>query len=111
MDFSFNQKTWTRPSEQVFITAKAAILESIAITMVDLQNSIILRTDASSEAWGGVLIQVTKTGSYECIGLASGKWSKTARKWDLGKQEAGAIYMRVRAFEWILRGIQKVSYF
>jgi hypothetical protein len=86
-DFSFDQKTWTRPYEQVFITAKEAILESIAITMVDMQNTIILRTDASSEAWGRVLIQVTETGSYECIGLASGKWSKTARKWDIGNKK------------------------
>ncbi len=103
-DFSFDQKTWTRPYEQVFTKAKEAILESIAITMVDLENTIILRTDASSEAWGGVLIQVTETGAYECIGLASGKWSNTAKKWDIGKQEAGAIYMSVRSFEWILRG-------
>ncbi len=103
-DFSFDKTTWTRPYEEYFQNTLTAILNSIAVTMVDMELTLILRTDASSEAWGAVLIQVTPTGTYQCVALASGKWSTTAKKWEIGKQEAAAIVMAVRAFEWTLRG-------
>jgi hypothetical protein len=103
-DFSFDKTTWTRPYEEYFQNTLTAILNYIAVTMVDMELTLILRTDASSDAWGAVLIQVTATGTYQCVALASGKWSPTARKREIGKQEAAAIVMEVRAFEWTLRG-------
>jgi hypothetical protein len=66
--------------------------------------TFILRTDASKDAWGAVLIQVTPTGTYQCIGLASKKWSKATFRWDIGKKEACAMYMGVRNLEYTLRG-------
>jgi hypothetical protein len=103
-DFSFDKTTWKRDYELSFNTFKEALLNSIAVTFPNYALTFILRTDASKDAWGAVLIQVTPTGLYQCIGLASAKWSKSAFRWDIGKKEACAMYMGVRALEYTLRG-------
>lgn len=102
--FDWDKTTWKDDFEKHFEKFKIAILESIAVTFPNYNYTFILRSDASKIAWGSVLIQVTPQGLYECIGLASGKWSPTACKWDIGKQEACAIVMGIRAFEYTLRG-------
>jgi hypothetical protein len=103
-DFSFKKETWDQDYEQAFEDFKAALMASIAVTFPDYSKTFILRTDASSVAWGAVLVQVADGGHYECIGLASGKWSDTARKWDIEKQEACAIFMALKNMEYTLRG-------
>jgi hypothetical protein len=103
-NFSFDKSTWTKDYLSYFEKFKSALLDSIAVTFPDYTLTFILRTDASKDAWGAVLIQVTSTGTYQCIGLASKKWSKAAFRWDIGKKEACAMYLGVRSLEYTLRG-------
>jgi hypothetical protein len=76
--FSFDKTTWQRNYEECFEVFKEVLLASIAVTFPNYSLTFILRPDASKDAWGAVLIQVTPTGTYQCIGLASKKWSKAA---------------------------------
>ena len=103
-NFSFDKTTWQKDYEAFFESFKEALLASIAVTFPDYTLTFILRTDASKDAWGAVLLQITPTGTYQCIGLASKKWSVAATRWDIGKKEACAMYMGVRALEYTLRG-------
>jgi hypothetical protein len=84
--FSFKLDTWTRDYFHDFALLKEAILGSIAVTFPDYTLPWIICTDASSVAWGAVLIQVRPGGEYECIALESGKWTDSAKKWDIEKK-------------------------
>jgi hypothetical protein len=85
-DFSFDKATWKRNYKESFEIFKEALLASIAVTFPDYSLAFILCMDASKDAWGAVLLQVTSTGNYQCIGLSSKKWSGAAGKWDIGKK-------------------------
>ena len=77
--FNFNKESWTKDYESNFKILKTALLDSISVTFPKNCNyTFILQTDASEVAWGGVLIQVTPTGTYECISLVSVKFSGPA---------------------------------
>ena len=102
--FNFNKESWTKDYESHFEILKTALLDSISVTFPNYNYTFILRTDASESAWGGVLIQVTPTGTYECISLVSAKFSGPAFKWDIHKKEAYGIVGSVKSLEYILRG-------
>mmetsp|Transcript_10393 Transcript_10393/g.10015 ORF Transcript_10393/g.10015 Transcript_10393/m.10015 type:complete len:951 (-) Transcript_10393:1276-4128(-) len=102
--FSFDPKTWTKDYVSAFEVLKKSILAAISITIPNFDYTFILRTDASDVAWGGILLQVTPEGLYECINLCSGKFTDSAFKWDIQKKEACAIKLSIEASEYILRG-------
>jgi hypothetical protein len=102
--FSFKPETWTRDYFHDFDLLKEAILGSIAVTFPDYSLPWIIRTDASSVAWGAVLIQVLPGGEYECIALESGKWTDSAKRWDIEKKEAAAIVLAFKKMSYLLTG-------
>ena len=102
--FSWDRNTWVKDYELIFNDFKTDILNSIAVTFPNYELTFILRSDASKDAWGGVLLQVTKGGTYECISLASKKFSDSAYKWDIQKKESYAIVASVKAMQYILTG-------
>lgn len=81
--FNWDRKTWTVDYLEYLETFKEAILASIKVSFPNYEYTFILRTDASIIAWGGVLIQVTPGGLYECISFVSAKFTDTAAKWDI----------------------------
>ena len=103
-NFSYDPTTWTKDYVQHFEKLKLGLLHSIAVSFPNYNYTFILRTDASTEAWGGVLIQITPTGTYECISLVSAKFSGPAHKWDIHKKEAYGIIGSVKALDYLLRG-------
>jgi hypothetical protein len=102
--FDFKPETWTRDYFRDFDLLKEAILGSIAVTFPDYTLPWIVRTDASVVAWGAVLIQVKSGGEYECIALESGKWTDSAKKWDIEKKEACAIVMAFKKMSYLVTG-------
>jgi hypothetical protein len=102
--FSWDEKTWLKDYRTIFEVFKADILNAIAVNFPDYSLTFVLRTDASKVAWGGVLLQVTKGGTYECISLASAKFSDIAYRWDIQKKETYAIVASIKHMKYILRG-------
>jgi hypothetical protein len=74
------------------------------VTFPDYNLPWIVLTDASEVAWGAVLIQVAKGGEYECIALGSGKWTDSAKRWDIEKKEACAIVMAFKKMSYLVTG-------
>jgi hypothetical protein len=102
--FNFDPKSWKRDYLNDFSILKESILSSIAVSFPDYSFPWIMRTDASQTAWGAVLIQVRPGGEYECIALESGKWSDTARRWPIEKQEACSIVMAFQKMYYLVNG-------
>jgi hypothetical protein len=102
--FSWDEKTWLKDYRTIFEVFKADILNAIAVNFPDNSLSFVLRTDASKVAWGGVLLQVTKGGTYECISLASAKFSDIAYRWDIQKKVTYAIVASIKHMQCILTG-------
>ena len=103
-NFSWNTSTWKKDYKGAFETLKLALLDSIAVTLPNFELTFLVRTDASDVAWGGILIQILESGVYECINLCSGKFSKSAFKWDIHKKECYAIKATILDMEYLLRG-------
>ena len=102
--FSFAESTWTKDYKGIFESFKSDILNAITVTFPDYDLTFILRTDASKDAWGGVLLQVTTGGTYECISLASAKFSDSAYRWDIQKKETYAVVASIKHMQYILTG-------
>ena len=102
--FSWDEGTWLQDYRAIFDAFKSDILNAFAVKFPDYGRTFIMRTDASNVAWGGVLLQVTEGGEYECISLASAKFTDTARKWDIQKKETYAIVASIKAMQYILTG-------
>jgi hypothetical protein len=102
--FSWDTGTWTQDYIAIFEAFKGDILNAIAITFPDYNATFLLRTDASDVAWGGILLQVKDGGVFECISLASGKFTDAAKKWGIQKKELFAIVASVKHMDYILTG-------
>ena len=102
--FSWDESTWKQDYRAIFDKFKCDILNAFAVNFPDYSKTFIMRTDASDIAWGGVLLQVSDGGEYECISLASAKFTDTARKWEIQKKETYAIVATIKAMQCILTG-------
>ena len=81
LKFDWDKTTWTEDYELIFEQFKAMIL-----FMPDFEKEWIMRTDASTTGYGGVLYQVSISEEgkrvYEPLTFISRKWSDPATRWD-----------------------------
>jgi len=105
-NFSWNRENWKCDYAKEYEDAKLALANSTAKHFPNYEWDWILRTDASQNGVGGVLLQVDPTDpdkpKYLPIGFKSKKFSGAATRWDTHKQEAYAIYFCVKAFAYYL---------
>ena len=103
--FNWSDKSlWSKDYERTFRTLKDALQQSQTLYYPDYNNEFILRTDASKQAVGGILLQRDKEGRLFPIAMVSCKLSETAQRWDAFKLECFAIYYCVKKLSHYLHG-------
>jgi hypothetical protein len=96
-NFDWSDKLkWTKDYERKFKELKIQLQNSQTLYFLDFNNEFILRTDASKNAVGGILLQKDKEGNLLPIAMVSCKLSETAQRWDAFKLECFAIYYCVK---------------
>ena len=104
-NFDWSDKLkWTKDYESKFKELKIQLQNSQTLYFPDFNNEFILRTDASKNAVGGILLQKDKEGNLLPIAMVSCKLSETAQRWDAFKLECFAIYYCVKKLSHYLHG-------
>ena len=104
-NFNWTDKsTWNKDYENTFNIVKQNLQNSQKLYFPDYNNEFILRTDASKNAVGGILLQRDKDGNLLPIAMVSCKLSETAQRWDAYKLECFAIYYCVKKLSHYLHG-------
>jgi exonuclease III len=107
-NFDWDTAVWKRDYRAIFEQFKARLKQAMKLFYPDHEKDWVLRTDASSYGYGGVLYQtyVNDTGDkvYEPLKFMSKKFSDPATRWDTFTQECYAIFACIKETEYLLRG-------
>lgn len=94
---------WGDDHEQAFTTLRNHIADQATLHHLTYEHPIVLRTDASIEGVGAVLLQI-RDGREEPIIFLSQRFSGAATRWSTIEQEAYAIFWAVTKLESYLLG-------
>jgi hypothetical protein len=94
---------WSSSCVQAFEKMRKAIADHAQLMWIDYSLPLVLRTDASKEGVGAVLLQV-KDGVEHPVVFLSETLSDVATRWSTLEQEAYAIYWAVMKLEGYLLG-------
>ena len=95
---------WTNEHQDAFDSIKEALVKSVGINHRDSKKELILTTDASLEAAGGILSQLNSQGDYEPLGYFSRTFTESERRQSARHREAYAIHDAIKHFEFLLLG-------
>ena len=95
---------WTTEHQEAFESIKKALIKSVGIHHRDSNKELILTTDASLEAAGGILSQLNSQGDYEPLGYFSRTFTDSERRQSARHREAYAIHDAIKHFEFLLLG-------
>lgn len=85
---------WTDQTQHAFDTIKKAVLEAPLLHHLDYELPIVLRTDASTEGIGAVLLQQVD-GAEHPVCFVSKAFTPAESRWSTIEQEAYAIYYSI----------------
>jgi len=107
-NFNWDRTTWKEDFQLIFEQFKSRLKTAMVLFMPDFNKEWILRTDASTTGYGGVLYQVSVNAEgkreYEPLTFISRKWSDPATRWDTFSQECFGIFACVKECSHLLRG-------
>ncbi len=95
---------WTDEQSKAFKATKDALRDAGVLKYIDYEHPILLRTDASDQGLGAVLMNVID-GKEQPIAYASRTFNTTERGWTVGEREAFAIVYAVKKWEGFLKGV------
>ena len=95
---------WQDCHQDSFDQIKSALIESTGIFHRDNNKPLVLVTDASLEAAGGILSQINESGDYEPLGYFSRTFTDSEKRQSARHREAYAIHDAVKHFQYLLLG-------
>ena len=95
---------WDEVSQSAFDDLKAAVSNAPMLHHIDYGLPIVLRTDASTQGVGAVLLNIAPDGSERIIAFLSQRFSDTATRWSTLDQEGYAIFFGIKGFSHYIRG-------
>ena len=98
-----NQVEWEKSMEASFQVLKGKVLEYPILRLPDIGKPFVLRTDASDEGVGAILLQ-EHTGELFPIAYASKKLNKSQRRYSVMERECLALVWAVMKFSTYLYG-------
>jgi hypothetical protein len=105
-NFNWDRQTLIHDYEGAFAKLKLEALNPLTLYLPDPKLNWIVTTDASDLGCGGTLVQQKPLpdGSIEDLPLSmySHKWTSAASRYGIGKKEMCAIYLMVKAHEYLL---------
>lgn len=102
-----NDKTkinWTNDLDNAFAAVKAAFSNFVLLHFPQDDVHLLLTTDASNVAIGGVLEQVTATGERQPLAFYSRKLTDNESRWSTYDKELLALYASVEHFRHLVEG-------
>ncbi|GKT26750.1 hypothetical protein ADUPG1_013469, partial [Aduncisulcus paluster] len=94
---------WTSECQQEFDKLIEVLISKPILAHIDYDCKLVLRTDASIDGCGGVLLQI-RDGKEEVIEYLSNSFSTAQKKWSTIEQEAYGIVYCLKRCEGYLRG-------
>jgi hypothetical protein len=98
-----NKVIWGTSQERAFCTLKKSLIESPILKLPDLEQTFILRVDASDVGLGAVLLQEHEDGKYP-VAYASRKLLPRERNYSVIEKECLAVVWGVSKFHRFLFG-------
>ena len=99
-----NDFVWTDEHQNAFETIKSELIKSTGIHHRDPNKQLVLTTDASLEAAGGILSQINSLGDYEPLGYFSRTFTDSEKRQSARHREAYAIHDAIKHFQFQLLG-------
>ena len=99
-----NAVKWEEPQERAFQTMRTLLTRRPILRLPDPKRTFILRTDASNDGVGAVLMQVHDGKPYP-VSYGSKKLAAAERNYSTIKKECLAIVWGVKKFELYLQGV------
>ena len=99
-----NEFVWTEKHQNAFDSIKRELVQSVGIHHRDPSKQLVLTTDASLEAAGGILSQINASGIYEPLGYFSRTFTDSEKRQSARHREAYAIHDAVKHFQFQLLG-------
>ena len=103
-----NAVKWEEPQERAFQTVRTLLTRRPILRLPDPKRTFILRTDASNDGVGAVLMQVHDGKPYP-VSYGSKKLTAAERNYSTIEKECLAIVWGVKKFELYLQGVPFVS--
>ena len=100
-----NQVEWSEPQEKAFQELKRRLIAKPILRLPDVKEPFVLRTDASNEAIGAVLLQEHEEGIFP-VGYASRRLLPREQNYSVMEKECLAIVWAVHRFQIYLYGRQ-----
>jgi transposase InsO family protein len=97
---------FTRQDDQetAFNTLKKSLVEAPVLHHINYEKKIIIRTDASQDGIGAVLLQENDNGIRSPVAYLSKSFSEQQKKWSTIESEAYAIYFAISQWQEFLTG-------
>ena len=99
-----NAVKWEEPQKRAFQTLRTLLTRRPMLRLPDPKRTFILRTDASNDGVGAVLVQVHDGKPYP-VSYGSKKLTAAERNYSTIEKECLAIVWGVKKFELYLQGI------
>ena len=97
---------WTERHEDAFSKLKSALCEGALRRMPDMNRRFIVKTDASGEGVGAILMQEDDDGVRYVVEYASKRFSEVERRYPVIEQEGYAILYAVTRWQHYLLGAE-----
>ena len=94
---------WSDEAQAAFDRLKTAIIDAPVLHHIDYANDLVIRTDASTQGVGGVLLQIVD-GKEVPVCFVSKAFDETEMKWSTIEQELYAVVFTVMKLQHHLRG-------
>ena len=104
-----NAVKWEEPQERAFQTVRTLLIRRPILRLPDPKRTFILRTDASNDGDGAVLMQVHDGKPYP-VSYGSKKLTVAERNYSTIEKECLAIVWGVKKFELYLQGVPFVPF-
>ena len=95
---------WKHEQEEAFVKLKMILAEDASRFVPDLNRQFIVKTDASENGIGALLVQETDQGYRRVAEYASKKFGDTEKRYPVIEQEAAAIMFAVDRWRHYLLG-------
>nr|KAG5686665.1 hypothetical protein BaRGS_031375 [Batillaria attramentaria] len=99
-----NAVEWGEAQERAFQTVRSTLTEKPVLRLPDPKKTFVLRTDASNDGVGAILMQEHE-GKLHLVSYGSKKLSSAERKYSTIEKECLAIVWEVKKFQLYLQGV------
>ena len=93
---------WTEDRQKEFEAIKAAMAQSIQLSVIEFDQPFHLKTDASIYGTAGILSQFDSEGKERVVGVTSATLKGSETFWSIANLELLAVYRGLVAFERLL---------